>query len=123
MRLHGPFPQPRKRAAAESASHGFSTDRVPAGHAWKGVQVIDLPEATDLIRQTLLLALLISAPMLLIGMAVGIVISLFQAVTQIQEQTLTFVPKIASMIIAAVLLMPWISQRLLEYAARIFGGE
>jgi flagellar biosynthetic protein FliQ len=83
---------------------------------------IDLPTATDLIRDTLVLALQISAPMLLIGMAVGIVISLFQAVTQIQEQTLTFVPKIASMIVAAILLMPWISQRLLDYAAKIFSG-
>jgi flagellar biosynthetic protein FliQ len=84
--------------------------------------VIDLPEATDLIRQTLLLALFVSAPMLLIGMAVGIVVSLFQAVTQIQEQTLTFVPKIAAMIVAAILLMPWIAQRLLAYAAEIFSG-
>ncbi len=83
---------------------------------------INLPDATDLIRDTLVLALQISAPMLLIGMAVGIIISLFQAVTQIQEQTLTFVPKIASMIVAAILLMPWIAQRLLEYAETIFSG-
>jgi flagellar biosynthetic protein FliQ len=83
---------------------------------------INLPDATDLIRDTLVLALQISAPMLLIGMAVGIIISLFQAVTQIQEQTLTFVPKIASMIVAAILLMPWIAQRLLEYAEKIFSG-
>jgi flagellar biosynthetic protein FliQ len=81
-----------------------------------------LDHATGLIRETLVLALLVSAPMLLIGMAVGIVVSLFQAVTQIQEQTLTFVPKIAAMIVAAILLMPWISTRLLEYAARIFSG-
>ena len=82
--------------------------------------IFTLDQATGLIRETLVLALLVSAPMLLIGMAVGIVISLFQAVTQIQEQTLTFVPKIASMIIAAILLMPWIATRLLEYAAKIF---
>jgi flagellar biosynthetic protein FliQ len=77
-------------------------------------------QATDLLRHTLVLALIVSAPMLLIGLAVGVVVSLLQAVTQIQEQTLTFVPKIAAMIAAAVLLMPWISQRLLEYAASIF---
>jgi len=76
----------------------------------------------DLIRHTLVLALLISAPMLLIGMAVGVVVSLVQAVTQIQEQTLTFVPKIAAMVFSAVVLMPWIVQRLLEYSAAIFGG-
>jgi flagellar biosynthetic protein FliQ len=81
---------------------------------------MDVTKAIDVVRSALFLALLISAPMLLIGMAVGIVISLFQAVTQIQEQTLTFVPKIAAMIMAAVVLMPWIGQKLLEYATRMF---
>jgi flagellar biosynthetic protein FliQ len=84
--------------------------------------VLTPENAIGLVRDTLVLALLVSAPMLLIGMAVGIVISLFQAVTQIQEQTLTFVPKIAAMIVAAILLMPWISTKLLEYAAEIFSG-
>jgi flagellar biosynthetic protein FliQ len=82
-----------------------------------------LPEATDLVRQALTLALIISAPMLLIGLLVGIVVSLLQAVTQIQEQTLTFVPKITAMIAAAILLLPWIGQRLLDYAAAIFSGH
>jgi flagellar biosynthetic protein FliQ len=79
-----------------------------------------IEDAVDLIRHTLVLALIISAPMLLIGMIVGIIVSLFQAVTQIQEQTLTFVPKIAAMIAAAVVLMPWIGQHLLEYATQVF---
>lgn len=82
---------------------------------------IDVPSALDLVQQTLVLALLISAPMLIIGMVVGVVISLLQAVTQIQEQTLSFVPKITAMIFAAVLLMPWICQRLLDYTAAVFG--
>jgi flagellar biosynthetic protein FliQ len=81
---------------------------------------MSLDQATDLIRGTLLLALIISAPMLLIGLLVGIVVSLLQAVTQIQEQTLTFVPKICAMIGAAVLLMPWIGHHLLEYTTWIF---
>jgi flagellar biosynthetic protein FliQ len=79
-----------------------------------------LDNATELVRQTLILALLVSAPMLLIGLVVGIVVSLLQAVTQIQEQTLTFVPKIAAMVVAAILLMPWIGNRLLEYSAAMF---
>ena len=83
---------------------------------------LTITEATDLVRSTLVLALVISAPMLLIGLVVGVLVSLFQAVTQIQEQTLTFVPKIAAMVAAAVLLMPWISHRLLEYATQMFGG-
>jgi flagellar biosynthetic protein FliQ len=79
-----------------------------------------LDNATELVRQTLILALLVSAPMLLIGLVVGIIVSLLQAVTQIQEQTLTFVPKIAAMVVAAILLMPWIGNRLLEYSAAMF---
>jgi len=83
---------------------------------------MEIAQATDLVRQTLMIAMLVSAPMLLIGLAVGVLVSLFQAVTQIQEQTLTFVPKIAAMIAAALLLMPWISQHLLDYAALLFSG-
>ena len=81
---------------------------------------MSLEQATELLRQALLLALIVSAPMLAIGLVVGIVVSLLQAVTQIQEQTLTFVPKIVAMVAAAVLLMPWIGERLLGYAADMF---
>src|SRR5438045_3628720 len=93
----------------------------PPGRDTQGrVCLMTLDNATELVRQTLILALLVSAPMLLIGLVVGIVVSLLQAVTQIQEQTLTFVPKIAAMVGAAVLLMPWIGHHLLEYAADMF---
>ena len=81
-----------------------------------------IEHATDLVRNALILSLLISAPMLVIGLVVGIIISLVQAVTQIQEQTLSFVPKIAAMVIAAVFLLPWIGQKLLEYSAEMFGS-
>ena len=79
-----------------------------------------LDEATDLIRQSLWMALLIASPMLFVGLVVGLVISLFQALTQIQEQTLTFIPKITAMVIAAGLLMPWIGLRLVEYTQIMF---
>jgi flagellar biosynthesis protein FliQ len=81
---------------------------------------MDPGEAVDLVRHALVLALTISAPMLLCGLIVGIIVSLIQAVTQIQEQTLTFIPKIAAMVAAAIVLMPWTSQRLLEYAREMF---
>lgn len=77
---------------------------------------MSLDEATELVRQTLILALLVSAPMLVIGLVVGVLISLLQAITQIQEQSLAFVPKVAAMVAAAVLLMPWIGHRIVEYA-------
>lgn len=81
-----------------------------------------LDQATDLVRQALLLALIIAGPMLLIGLVVGIFVSLLQAVTQIQEQTLTFIPKIVAMVASAILLMPWIGHRLLEYAGAMFSN-
>ena len=81
---------------------------------------MNVDQATELIRHTLILALIVSAPMLAIGLVVGIVVSLLQAVTQIQEQTLTFIPKIAAMTVAAIVLMPWIAQRLLDYTSSMF---
>ncbi len=77
-------------------------------------------QASQLIRDTLILALVISAPMLAIGLVVGILISLLQALTQIQEQTLTFIPKIVAMVVAAVSLMPWMSHRMMVYAVQMF---
>jgi flagellar biosynthetic protein FliQ len=115
----------QKRRALRSASNysaiSFALRGLSARHSWKGA-VMTLDQATDLVRQTLLLTLIIAAPMLLIGMVVGIIVSLFQAVTQIQEQTLTFVPKITAMFAAAIILMPWVSQRLIDYAVAMFGG-
>ena len=79
-----------------------------------------LDQATDLIQHSLIMALMVSAPMLCIGLVVGILVSLFQAVTQIQEQTLTFIPKITAMVAAAIILMPWIGQRLITYTQMMF---
>jgi len=78
---------------------------------------MNIDQATELIRHTLVLALIVSAPMLIIGLVVGVIVSLLQAVTQIQEQTLTFIPKITAMFAAAILLLPWIGSRLMEYTA------
>jgi flagellar biosynthetic protein FliQ len=83
---------------------------------------MNLQQANDLVRQTLVLALFISSPMLVIGLVVGVIVSLIQAVTQIQEQTLSFIPKTAAMVGAAILLMPWITHELVQYATQLFGG-
>lgn len=83
---------------------------------------MDLEQATTLVRQTLMLTLIIAGPMLLIGLAVGVLISLLQTITQIQEQTLTFVPKIVAMVGAAIILGPWIGHQLLTYAAAMFAS-
>jgi flagellar biosynthetic protein FliQ len=82
---------------------------------------VDLPEALDMGRSALLMTLTASAPILVMGLLVGLVIALIQAVTQLQEQTLQFVPKIVAMVIAALVFIPWIAARLLEYAETMFG--
>lgn len=74
----------------------------------------------DLVRAALVITLKVSAPILLAGVLIGLIISVVQAVTQIQEQTLTLVPKIFVMIVVALLLLPWIVMRLVEFAADIF---
>ncbi len=74
-------------------------------------------EATiELVREALMIALKIAAPILIAGIVVGLTISLLQSVTSIQDQTLSFVPKIVVMVAGAALLIPWIALRLIEYA-------
>ncbi|QJA05526.1 flagellar biosynthesis protein FliQ [Thermosulfurimonas marina] len=83
-----------------------------------------MTEATvvHLARQAVELTLLISAPMLVAGLVVGLVISIFQAVTQIQEMTLTFVPKIVAVFLALLLSFPWIMHKLLHFTENLFGN-
>jgi flagellar biosynthetic protein FliQ len=66
-------------------------------------------------RDAMIVTLLVSAPMLLSGLVVGLIISVFQSVTQIQEITLTFVPKIIVVFAAFVIFLPWMSETLLGF--------
>ena len=79
-------------------------------------------DAVDIVRTALLQALKLALPILGAGLLVGLLISLFQAVTQIQEQTLTFVPKIVVMLLVSVFLLGWIVIQLTEFAAAMFVG-
>jgi flagellar biosynthetic protein FliQ len=81
------------------------------------------PEAaTDLVRHALILCVIIAGPVLIVGLVVGVIISLFQALTQIQEQTVSLIPKLLVMIGVAIVLMPWICQRLMDYTTAMFSG-
>jgi flagellar biosynthetic protein FliQ len=77
-------------------------------------------EAIELVREALLTALTIGAPVLVVGMLVGIAMGLIQALTQVQDQTVAFVPKLLAM--AAILLacLPWLLDRLLEFTRQAF---
>ena len=83
---------------------------------------MDFDTAIELGRNAFWLALMTSAPILVIGLVVGLCISLFQAVTQLQEQTLTFAPKIAAMVVAASLFIPWIGNKMVDYAQEMLGS-
>lgn len=70
-------------------------------------------------QDALLTVLLVSAPMIGLALAVGLLVSIFQATTQIQEQTLTFVPKIVAVFVAGVVFGPWMLRTLVEYTERL----
>ncbi len=73
-------------------------------------------DAIDMGREAILTCLLIGAPVLVVGVVVGLLIGLFQALTQIQDQTISFVPKIIAMVAVLALCLPWLVQRMMEYS-------
>jgi len=75
--------------------------------------------AVDLVRQAVMLSLAVAAPLLLTALLVGVLVSLVQAVTQLQEQTLTFIPKLLALALVFVLTLPWTLTRLVEYLAGV----
>lgn len=79
-------------------------------------------DAVDLVRDSLMQALILATPILGAGLLVGLIISIFQAVTQIQEQTLTFVPKIIVMILVSVILLSWLVMQMIDFTMAMFVG-
>ena len=76
-------------------------------------------EAIDLGREAIVTALLIGAPVLLVGTLVGLLIGLIQALTQIQDQTVSFVPKIIAMVATLGICLPWLVYRMMEYSENL----
>ena len=68
------------------------------------------------------LALKVGAPILLVGLVIGLAVSVFQAVTQIQEQTLSFIPKVAGMAVLVVVAGPWMLGQLINWTAQLYAG-
>jgi len=77
---------------------------------------------TGVMAETIRITLLISAPVLIVGLAVGVFVSLIQAVTQVQEITLVFVPKIVACLIALVAALPWMMNVLMSFTVNIFNN-
>lgn len=76
--------------------------------------------AVQIGRDALMMVMLVSAPMLGLGLIVGILVSIFQATTQIQEQTLAFIPKIIAVFVAILVFGPWMLNILVGYTREIF---
>ncbi|HVZ52244.1 MAG TPA: flagellar biosynthesis protein FliQ [Pseudolabrys sp.] len=84
------------------------------------------PEVLDIAREAIYTLVIVSAPVMLVGLVVGVVISLLQAITQIQEMTLAFVPKILAIFVSLLIALPFMAEKLhaemLRIAARIVSG-
>ncbi len=77
-------------------------------------------EIVTLAVDSLKLALLLSLPALLVGMIVGLLVSIFQATTQINEMTLSFVPKILAIAVVMILTMPWMMNEMIDFTTYVF---
>ena len=73
-------------------------------------------------QEALMVVLLVSAPMLGLGLTVGLMVSVFQATTSIQEQTLAFIPKIIAVFVAILIFGPWMLRIMVEFFSGIFTG-
>ncbi|HEV7814105.1 MAG TPA: flagellar biosynthesis protein FliQ [Janthinobacterium sp.] len=73
-------------------------------------------------RHALEITLMIAAPMLLVALVIGLIVSIFQAATQINESTLSFIPKLVGVFVALVVAGPWMLSIMLDYMREIFGG-
>lgn len=71
-------------------------------------------------RDALAMVMLVSAPMLVLGLVVGVMVSIFQATTQIQEQSLAFIPKIIAVFVSILIFGPWMLSLIVDYTREIF---
>ena len=71
-------------------------------------------------RQAIEMTLMLAGPMLLAALAIGLIVSIFQAATQINEQTLSFIPKLVGMFLVLILAGPWMLQMMVDYIRRLF---
>lgn len=77
-------------------------------------------EVTDVLRQMLVVCLQVAGPILIVSIAVGLIVAIFQAATQIHEQTLTFVPKLLIIALALLVMSSWIETSISDFSYHIF---
>ncbi len=79
-------------------------------------------QAIGLFQQAMMLALLLAGPMLLFGLIAGLLVSIFQAVTQVHEMTLTFIPKILAVVLSLFIFLPWMVNKIIDFTVRLLGS-
>jgi flagellar biosynthesis protein FliQ len=79
-------------------------------------------DAIALFQQAIFLALTLAGPMLLFGLIAGLMVSIFQAVTQVHEMTLTFIPKILAVAAVVAILMPWTMRRMIDFTVGLLSS-
>lgn len=84
--------------------------------------MMTVEEVADIAGQTLWLIIKVSMPMLLVSLIIGLLVSIFQTVTSIQEQTLTFVPKIIGVFVTLILLGPWVMNTIVEFMRQLWSN-
>lgn len=80
---------------------------------------MEAPEVIEIVREAIYVLVIIAAPSMIVALVVGLAIALLQALTQIQEATLTFVPKVLAMLVTLVLALPFMIQTLTDFAVRL----
>ena len=80
---------------------------------------MEAPEVIEIVRETIYILIIIAAPAMIVALVVGLAIALLQALTQVQEATLTFVPKVLAMLVTLVLALPFMLQTLTDFAMKL----
>ena len=81
---------------------------------------MDAQDAVDFGREAFSICLTLGAPVLIVGLVVGIIVGVLQAMTHVQDQTVSFVPKIVVIVAALAFSLPWLTDRMLEYSRQMF---
>lgn len=81
---------------------------------------MDTAVISEVLKQSILIIIIVASPVLLISMIVGLIVSIFQATTSIQDQTLTFVPKIMAIFGTLIIFGPWMGDKIIDHTTMIF---
>jgi flagellar biosynthesis protein FliQ len=95
--------------------------RIDSQKFWLKGELVSPDDVITIAKQTIIYTLLVSSPMLIAGLVVGVFVSIFQAVTSIQDITLTFIPKIVVVMVVGLFFFPWMMNMMISFTLSLFG--